>query len=117
MKNKENMEIVNDALECQPLYHQFVELDTEDELHDGTPEGIRNHYDDAGIMNEAYWRADICNANREPDGSWSEYYRDYESDYIQLQRFIKKWINKIDWSAFCGSYLKGLLTKIINDKI
>ena len=45
----ENMEIVEDALECQPLYYQFVEIDTEDDLHDGTSEGIRKHYTDEEI--------------------------------------------------------------------
>ena len=117
MENNKNIEIVEDALECQPLYYQFTELDTEDDLHNGTPEGIRNHYTDEGILNEAYWRVDICNANRDPDGSWSEEYRDYESDYVQLQRFIKKWINKIEYTGNDPKGLRKKLLDIINDII
>tara|TARA_R100000773_G_scaffold32407_1_gene27644 strand:- start:18 stop:362 length:345 start_codon:yes stop_codon:yes gene_type:complete len=114
MENNKNMRIVNDCLKCQALDYQFTEIDTEDGLHDGTPKGIRNYYTDEGILEEALNRVEISNANRDPDGSWCKDYQEYQVDYIQLQKFIRKWINKVNISS---KTLKTELTKIINDII
>jgi hypothetical protein len=98
MEKINNLAIILEALKISEMIHQLQEIDVEDGLHDGTPEGIRKHYTDEELLKEVYYRCCLLNDNREPDGSWNPAWDDpkkLKKEYGQMKRLVTKWRNKI----------------------
>ena len=89
-------EIVQDALKCEELVHQFFYIDREDVESDINDEIINKFYPDKYLIKEAKHRLDIANENLDFFAPEDEDYKSYAKGHKQLTKFIGKWENKCE---------------------
>ena len=85
-------EIVQDALKCEELVHQFFYIDREDVESDISDEIINKFYPDKYLIKEAKHRLDIANENLDFFAPEDEDYKSYAKGHKQLTKFIGKLI-------------------------